>query len=70
MKQISVLAFVADLIARLTRDAVPVDGIMLPPVNDVRETEAVVKSKSRPSDSHTTESEFNLAIYPRWGNFR
>jgi hypothetical protein len=60
----------ARLIARLTRGAVPVDGFMLPTDIDVREKGEAVKAKRRPRDSHTTESEFNVAIYPRWGNFR
>ena len=56
------------VIARLTRGALPVDGYLLPAGNEVREDQSA--SPVRPPEPLTSETEFDGAIYPRWGNFR
>lgn len=57
-------------LARLSRGAVPVDGVMQPADNDFRETAPAAEPAPQPREALTSESEFDLAIYPRWGNFR
>ena len=62
--------FWANLVARVTRGAVPIDGIMQPAEHDECKAPPAAQQVPHPRDTLTSESEFDLAIFPKWGNFR
>ncbi len=59
----------SEFVARLTRGATPVDGFTIPAGDDAQEKQAA-KPARQPRESLTSETEFDAAIYPKWGNFR
>jgi hypothetical protein len=57
------------VIAILTRGATPIDGVVIPGGNDTDVKPAETRVRQR-REALTSETEFDAAIYPKWGNFR
>lgn len=59
----------SEMFVGLTRGAAPVDGIMLPPGSDEDDRQAAMQV-SPPREAPNSETEYDVGVFPKWGNFR
>ena len=59
----------SEMLVRLTRGATPVEGFTIATGKDAGEKQDATLT-SPPREPLTCETEFDVAQFPRWGNFR